>query len=136
MRAKAHLTSALDLLQDCATTYNRAPAHIKKLLNQAFFDRILINPEVPTEPREGAVQAVEQLSPYLDKILAAQRACNASQGQTCEEPPETGRLNHQGDTDEARLCTLHAKGFRPDTLVECSGLEPLASTMRMSRSTR
>jgi hypothetical protein len=32
---KAHLEAALDLLEDCASSYRDAPAHIKKIMNQA-----------------------------------------------------------------------------------------------------
>ena len=41
-----HLTQALDLLEDCSRLYAAAPAHLKKLLNQVFFERILVNPAV------------------------------------------------------------------------------------------
>ena len=41
-----HLTQALDLLEDCQRLYAAAPAHLKKLLNQVFFERILVNPAV------------------------------------------------------------------------------------------
>ena len=41
-----HLTQALDLLEDCSRLYAAVPAHLKKLLNQVFFERILVNPAV------------------------------------------------------------------------------------------
>ena len=46
-----HLTQALDLLEDCSRLYAAAPAHLKKLLNQVFFERILVNPAVDDEGR-------------------------------------------------------------------------------------
>ena len=46
-----HLTQALDLLEDCHRLYTAAPAHLKKLLNQVFFDRVLVNPLVDEEGR-------------------------------------------------------------------------------------
>ena len=39
-----HLTQALDLLEDCSRLYAAAPDRLKKLLNQVFFERILVNP--------------------------------------------------------------------------------------------
>ena len=39
-----HLTQALDLLEDCHRLYLAAPDRLKKLLNQVFFERILVNP--------------------------------------------------------------------------------------------
>ena len=43
---KQHLTQALDLLEDCQRLYLAAPDRLKKLLNQVFFERILVNPAV------------------------------------------------------------------------------------------
>ena len=48
---RQHLTQALDLLEDCHRLYTAAPAHLKKLLNQVFFERILVNPAVDEEGR-------------------------------------------------------------------------------------
>ena len=45
------LTQALDLLEDCHRLYTAAPAHLKKLLNQVFFERVLVNPLVDEEGR-------------------------------------------------------------------------------------
>ena len=46
-----HLTQALDLLEDCHRLYQAAPPHLKKLLNQVFFERVLVNPAVDEEGR-------------------------------------------------------------------------------------
>ncbi|WP_412784066.1 recombinase family protein [Actinomyces sp. oral taxon 171] len=48
---RQHLTQALDLLEDCHRLYSAAPAHLKKLLNQVFFERVLVNPRVDEEGR-------------------------------------------------------------------------------------
>ena len=48
---RQHLTQALDLLEDCHRLYTAAPAHLKKLLNQVFFERVLVNPLVDEEGR-------------------------------------------------------------------------------------
>ena len=45
------LTQALDLLEDCHRLYQAAPPHLKKLLNQVFFERILVNPAVDDDGR-------------------------------------------------------------------------------------
>ena len=133
---KAHLEAALDLLEDCASTYRDAPAHIKKLMNQAFFQKVLINPESGIEPPATAVNAVEQLNPYLSHILSAQARHAATKGQTCEEPSEAGRLSDQGDSDEPIPANIaHVTGFRPVTLVELRGFEPLTFSLRTRRAT-
>ncbi|MEG8105156.1 MULTISPECIES: recombinase family protein [Actinomyces] len=48
---RQHLTQALDLLEDCHRLYTAAPDHLKKLLNQVFFERVLVNPLVDDEGR-------------------------------------------------------------------------------------
>ena len=48
---RQHLTEALDLLEDCHRLYQAAPPHLKKLLNQVFFQRVLVNPLVDEEGR-------------------------------------------------------------------------------------
>ena len=48
---RQHLAQALDLLEDCHRLYTAAPDHLKKLLNQVFFERVLVNPLVDEEGR-------------------------------------------------------------------------------------
>ncbi|SHE25553.1 site-specific recombinases active site [Actinomyces glycerinitolerans] len=46
-----HLAQALDLLEDCHRLYTAAPPHLRKQLNQVFFNRILINPDTDPDGR-------------------------------------------------------------------------------------
>lgn len=48
---RQHVDQALDLLEDCSRLYAAAPDHLKKLLNQVFFECILVNPLVDDEGR-------------------------------------------------------------------------------------
>ena len=48
---RQRLAQALDLLEDCHRLYQAAPAHLKKLLNQVFFQRVLVNPAVDEDGR-------------------------------------------------------------------------------------
>ena len=48
---RQRLAQALDLLEDCHRLYTAAPAHLKKLLNQVFFERVLVNPLVDDDGR-------------------------------------------------------------------------------------
>ena len=48
---RQRLTQALDLLEDCHRLYQAAPPHLKKLLNQVFFERVLVNPLVDEDGR-------------------------------------------------------------------------------------
>ena len=71
---RQHLTQALDLLEDCHRLYQAAPPHLKKLLNQVFFERVLVNPLVDEEgrvilPGEGTSDGVNAGEP-VDKNAA------------------------------------------------------------------
>ena len=71
---RQRLTQALDLLEDCHRLYTAAPAHLKKLLNQVFFQRVLVNPLVDEEgrvilPGEGTSDAANAGGP-ADKDVA------------------------------------------------------------------
>ena len=48
---RAHVEQALDLLEDCYRLYVAAPDHLRKQLNQVFFERVLVNPAVDEEGR-------------------------------------------------------------------------------------
>ena len=48
---RAHVEQALDLLEDCYRLYMAAPDHLRKQLNQVFFERVLVNPLVDEEGR-------------------------------------------------------------------------------------
>ena len=48
---RQRLAQTLDLLEDCHRLYQAAPPHLKKLLNQVFFQRVLVNPLVDEDGR-------------------------------------------------------------------------------------
>ena len=48
---RAHLSQALDLLEDCHRMYTAAPDHLKKQLNRVFFERVLVNPDTDEKRR-------------------------------------------------------------------------------------
>ena len=51
MLVRAHVEQALDLLEDCYRLYMAAPDHLRKQLNQVFFERVLVNPAVDEDGR-------------------------------------------------------------------------------------
>ena len=73
---RQHLTQALDLLEDCHRLYQAAPDHLKKLLNQVFFQRVLVNPLIDEEgrvvlPGEGTSDGANAGGP-VDKDAAGE----------------------------------------------------------------
>ena len=55
---RAHVEQALDLLEDCYRLYMAAPDHLRKQLNQVFFERVLVNPAVDEDGRSSCLATV------------------------------------------------------------------------------
>ena len=95
---RQHLTQALDLLEDCHRLYTAAPAHLKKLLNQVFFERVLVNPLVDEEgrvilPGAGTSDAANAGGP-ADKDAAGKTVGEDSTSLSADpDPDQAGRRN-------------------------------------------
>ena len=75
-----HLTQALDLLEDCQRLYLAAPDRLKKLLNQVFFERILVNPAVDEDGHPIIPPPALQTSLKAGRRGGAGRQAAATQG--------------------------------------------------------
>ncbi len=129
---ETNLSAALDLTQHCACAYVNAPDHIKKLFNQAFFKRILVNPDT-------SVNA--ELAPPFDTLLgpAVRAAATETKLSQRKKPaPKSGLTTASRPSNRrapgASAFTL-AHGFSKTLLVELRGLEPLTFSMRTRRAT-
>ena len=96
---RQRLTQALDLLEDCHRLYTAAPAHLKKLLNQVFFERVLVNPLVDEEgrvilPGEGTSDAANAGGP-VDKDAAGKETVGEDSAALIADPDhdQAGRRN-------------------------------------------
>ncbi|WP_201732180.1 recombinase family protein [Acidithrix sp. C25] len=63
---EVNLKQALDLTVDCGAAYENAPDHIKKLFNQAFFEKVFVF-EVDDTPGEVRLEA--ELKPPFDTLF-------------------------------------------------------------------
>ena len=121
------LSDAMDLIEDCGRTYRSAENHIKKLLNQTIFSRLLVGEDGRVEP--------EFAKPF-DMLTSIGEAVKAeSESYHNEEIRE-----HLGATDFLSLISNHVlyffgQGWIKDFLERETGLEPAASTLARSRST-
>ena len=118
-----HLDQALDLMEDCHRLYTAAPDHLKKLLNQVFFSRVLVNPKRDEQGRiivppdalitraaekenQGTGAAIEtgiateQRVP--DGARAAEVAMNTEENQAVDATIETGIAAEQTALNGAR----------------------------------
>ena len=94
---RSHLDQALDLLEDCHRMYTAAPDHLKKLLNQVFFTRILINPE--TDEHGRIIVPPDRLTPQ-----PGQEENSSTDNRTTQPAPD--RAYAAGGVAEARLAAL------------------------------
>ena len=117
-----HLTQALDLLEDCQQLYLAAPDRLKKLLNQVFFERILVNPAVDEDGRPIIPAPALQTSLKAGRrggAAVAGRQTAAAQGgkKTAESTAssrgegaggQSGGSASQGGHGEAQPGSMHA----------------------------
>ena len=93
---RQYLTQALDLLEDCHRLYTAAPAHLKKLLNQVFFDRVLVNPLVD---EDGWVILPDHGDGVTDSGKQPGKDAGAHDGQDSAGEERTGDANGGGGAD-------------------------------------
>ena len=93
---RQYLTQALDLLEDCHRLYTAAPAHLKKLLNQVFFDRVRVNPLVD---EDGWVILPDQGDGVTDSGKQPGKDAGAHDGQDSAGEERTGDANGGGGAD-------------------------------------
>ena len=98
---RAHVEQALDLLEDCYRLYMAAPDHLRKQLNQVFFERVLVNPAVDEEGRvilpgeSGDDGAGGELQDADDGVSGAGGEGDGQRG--CDEQEiAVGRLQRSG----------------------------------------
>ena len=116
---RQHLTQALDLLEDCHRLYQAAPNHLKKLLNQVFFERVLVNPAVDEEGRvvlpgagDGTSDAANAGGP-VDKDVAGEE----TGGEDSAGEEGTGDASRGGGTPHSVDLTDTGSGTRLSALL-------------------
>lgn len=105
-QAKAHLEDCLALAGDCHAIYMSIDDSLRRLANQAFFDKIVVMPDDTVDGQPG-----EPFNILLDPDV--QRAALARQRATAESGPQTGNV----------------VGLNNDDLVGAEGLEPPTSCL-------
>lgn len=120
------LSVALDLIEDCSRTYHSAENHIKKLLNQTIFSRLLVS-------EDG--QAEHEFEEPFDMLTSMGEAVKAES----KDHSNAEIREHLGATDflsfiSKRLSNLFGQRWGKDFLVEHTGLEPVTSTLPVWRA--
>jgi len=114
-----NLGLALDLATNCHAAYASAPEHIRRLFNQAFFEKILILPD-ENDP-VGIRLEVDLAEPFDTLITKAKRPAGVT------SKPLDSSIQHSAFTQS--IC------LSKDTVVELRGFEPLTSSMPWKRAT-
>ncbi len=132
-----NLQLALDLLEDCGTTYRNASDHIKRMMNQAIFSRFLITNGENTEfsieaeynhPFDQILKPIEQ---QVSQINCAKKRCSERLSELIEKAKYHIR-NYFGCGILNVSCANQSNFFglnssSKNLLVEISGIEPLTS---------
>ncbi len=105
---------ALDLVADCFEMYRRAPEAVRRLLNQFFFERVLVDAQ---DVRKGYLrQAVQTLYGYIRETL------------------DVVMEGYQRQAPAPSLC--FPSSSKETTLVGLAGIEPATSALSVLRSNR
>lgn len=72
---RSSLMQVLDLMQDCETTYKQAGEFEKRLLNQAFFDKIIVSSDGTIEPDYTEVTGLFTDPKFKSVYEGAKSAC-------------------------------------------------------------
>ena len=125
--ARLNLEKMLDLLEGCEDIYRSLPEHLRRLMNQAFFDRVLVD----LDDDQQTPKLTADLAEPLGMLMSQFRAIGATSGEPAPEH-ETSPV----PKDEARLA-LHAvrrrnrhacgAGLRTNYLEGLTGIEPALS---------
>ena len=73
----------MDLLEDCHRLYQAAPDHLKKQLNQVFFEKVLVNPEIDEHGRvirEGEPKS----GPMSDEKVESEESVESDESESVE----------------------------------------------------
>ncbi len=105
-QAKAHLEDCLALAGDCHAIYMSIDDSLRRLANQAFFDKLIVRPDDTVDGQPG-----EPFNILFNPDI--QRTALARQRATAESGPQTGNV----------------AGLNNDDLVGAEGLEPPTSCL-------
>ena len=127
------LGEALDLIEDCGTIYRQAGDHIKKLLNQTIFSRLLVGEDGRVEPEFAEPFAM--LTQAVIAVKVETRPQNIEkQNDNNAEIRGTSVLTDFLSLTSNRLSNFFGQRWIMDFLVEHTGLEPVTSTLPVWRA--
>lgn len=127
-RIEEWLDKALDYAVNCGRAYLTAGPQERRLLNRAFFDRIVVYED------DVQVELAEPFRTLLSEELAEiaqQNLATSSRPSQQENALSLTQVLRSGNDKPAH----YGAGLKETTLVELRGFEPLTYSMRTSRAT-
>ena len=132
-----NLHTALELTEHCGEAYDAAPEHIKRMFNQALFEKILV---IVDDTAEGGITIQTQFRPPFDTLLGTEvRQAEAAWRleRNTKKPAASSGLSHvaKGRLTKSRTAFTQVNSLSKTLLVDLRGFEPLTSSMRTRRAT-
>ncbi|MCU1471687.1 MAG: recombinase family protein [Glaciihabitans sp.] len=116
------MEAALALSENCYEAYRRAPDHIRRLFNQAFFTRVLVDVEanITVELAQPFEALLERAPSPVESALAARAASSSDNSRKNKEP---------------RPALFAGRGSNEVLMVGPAGLEPATNGLKVRCST-
>ena len=116
-----NLQQALDLTVDCAKAYESAPDHIKRMFNQAFFEKVLV---VEIDETSGEFRIDAELREPFDTLLGPDLKVAEAQVQLARSTTKPAGQVANGLRHVADLAFSQVFSLSKTLLVGAEGLEP------------
>ena len=124
---EGNLERALDLASDCGAAYEQAPDHIKRMFNQAFFEKIFV---VQIDESLAGVEINAKLKEPFDVLLGDELRMASQTAAPVRKSKRPAGKNAYGSTSP-----LQVQGLSNTLMVEVRGFEPLTPCMPCKCST-
>jgi hypothetical protein len=111
-----NLGRALDLAGDCGAAYEQAPDHIKRMFNQAFFEKIFV---VQIDESLAGVEINAKLKEPFDALLGDELRMASQTAAPVRKSKRPAGKNANGPTSP-----LQVQGLSNTLMVEARDLEP------------
>ena len=121
---EGNLGKALDLAADCGAAYQQAPDHIKRMFNQAFFEKIFV---VQIDETLADVKIEAQLREPFDVLLGDDLRQASQRSSSSRELKKPAGADANGLTSTTPGNLLQVQGLSNALMVEVRGFEPLTS---------
>jgi site-specific DNA recombinase len=110
-----NLQQALDLTVDCGVAYKNAPEHIKRMFNQAFFEKVLV---VGVVENPGDVRVEAKLRPPFDVLLGSELKRAEAEVRQVQMTKKSSGKTVKGVIQKADSAFFWSNSFNKTLLVE------------------